>query len=224
MQNVVASLLFGLVSGSCDASSYLLLQKLLTANITGDLLLLGVDLGGRYHRQELGRVLAIPVFFTFTWAGRWAAGALQRRGVPPLRLLLLATVGLLAGFMVLALSAGPFVAQDAPNTLIVGMLGVIAMALLNVVARMWPALAASTTAMTGNSVKLLMDLAELTLGAREREPELLRDTGRLGVTVAAFVAGCGLAALVYAAAGPWCTALPLGFAACVALLCPKQPG
>jgi uncharacterized membrane protein YoaK (UPF0700 family) len=120
--------------------------------------------------------------------------------------------------------------QDAPNTLIVGMTGVAAMATLNVVARLWPVLTAGTTAMTGNSVKVMTDLAELVLGERQKEPKLLHDSARLGLTVLAFVVGCALAfvvgcalaALVHWKAGPWCMALPLVFAVAMTALWPQE--
>ncbi|HTV91012.1 MAG TPA: YoaK family protein [Stellaceae bacterium] len=223
MQSVLVSLLFGLITGACDASGYLLLQQLLPANITGDLVLLGADWAAHSRHEEFGRILAIPFFLAFVWLGRQMAGELRRRGLPAIRLVLLAGLGLLAAFMTLGLIDGPFSEQNAANTLTVGMIGVAAMALMNVVARLWRVLESGSTAMTGNSVKLLMDLAELSLGLRKQEPDLLYDTLRLAVVVTAFVAGCALAALVYLRAGPWCTALPFGFAVCITVLCLKYP-
>ena len=222
MRALLASLLFGLIAGTCDAASFLLLHGLLTANLPGNFVLLGADWAAHRHREVLGRLIALPVFIAWTWAARTAAGELQRRGRPARPALLLAMVALLGIFVVLGVTERPFLHQDEPNTLIVGMIGVTAMAFLNVVARMWPALAAGTTAMTGNTVRLLIDLAELALGQRQEEPKLLQDSGRLALTVLAFSAGCALAALVYMAAGAWCTVLPLGFAAGIAVLSPKD--
>ncbi|HJU16097.1 MAG TPA: YoaK family protein [Stellaceae bacterium] len=222
MQGVVASLLFGLVAGTCDGAGYLALHRLLTSHITGNLLLLGADWATNQNQGVLGRLIAIPVFILWAWLVRLAAGKLHRHGLPALRAMLLAMVALLALFLLLGMTIGPFPSQDAPNNLIVGMTGVAAMATLNIVARLWPDLAAGTTAMTGNAVKMAMDLAELVIGEHEKESELLYDSGRLGLTVLAFVGGCALAALVYWKAGTWCTALPLVFAVAMTALWPDE--
>lgn len=222
MGGLLASLLFGLVAGTCDGAGYLALHRLFTSHITGNLLLLGADWAAHRSDEVLGRLIAIPVFMAWVWLMRLAAGRLRRRGWPALRPLIFAMVVLLLAFTLLGLTDGPFVSQDAPNTLIVGMIGVSAMATLNVVARLWPALAAGTTAMTGNAVKMMIDIAELAMGERREEPSLLYDSGRLGLTLLAFAGGCALAALVYANAGTWCMALPLGFACCMLVLWPVE--
>ncbi|MDT7953860.1 MAG: YoaK family protein [Acetobacteraceae bacterium] len=219
----MASLLFGLVSGTCDGAAYLTLHKMFTSNITGNLLLLGADWATDESQVKLNRLLAIPVFVAGVWLVRLAAGRLRRHGLPALRAMLLGMTVLLAIFFLLGMTLRPFPGQNAPNTLIVGMIGVIAMATLNVVARMWPALTAGTTAMTGNSVKTMVDLAELALGQRPNEPKLLHDSARLGLTVAAFVAGAALAALVHWQVGTWCTGLALIFAVLMVALWPKEP-
>ncbi len=144
MRSLLASLLFGLTSGTCDGAAYLALHKLFTANITGNLLLLGADWAAHQSHGVLGRLIAIPVFVAWIWLTRLAAGRLRRRGVPALRAMLLGMVALLALFLLLGMTIGPFPGQDAPNTLIVGMTGVAAMATLNVVARLWPVLTAGT--------------------------------------------------------------------------------
>lgn len=221
--SLLAALLFGLVSGSCDASSFLGLHQILVANITGDLVLIGADWAARLQREEVGRVLTLPVFVLVVWLGRLLAGWVRNRGLPARRTLILLMVVFLAAFFALAVTQGPFPSQDAPNTLMVALIGVAAMALLNVVARLWPALAQGSTAMTGNTVKLLADIAELMLGEHGKEPGLLHDSGRLAFSVAMFVAGAALAALVYANAGMWCTALPLFFGLCMLPTAPTDP-
>ncbi|WP_029314578.1 YoaK family protein [Acidiphilium angustum] len=218
-----ASILFGLISGSCDGTTYIALHKMLAANIIGDLLLIGLDWAKPHHHGMLGRLLAAPVFVFCVWLARLAAGKMRRHGLPAIRGMMLTVVVLLSVFMVLGLTLRPFPAQDSPNTLIVGMIGVAAMATLNVIARMWPVLTAHTTAMTGNSVRLMLDLAELILKERQKEPKLLHDSGRLGLTVLCFVAGGALAALVYVKAGLWCIVLPFVFAIWLTAQWPKEP-
>lgn len=220
MRSLLASLMFGFVAGTCDGCGLVALHQLFMANITGDLVLLGADWAAHDSHQKLGRLLALPVFIAVVWAARLLAGWLDGRGLAARRSLLLIMLVLLAAFAALGLMGGPFPTQDAPNTLTIGLVGVTAMGFLNVVARLWPALADGSTAMTGNTVKLLADIAELMVGERPNEPKLLHDSGRLALSVATFTAGCALAALVWVEAGMWCTALPLAFGVCMVPLAP----
>jgi uncharacterized membrane protein YoaK (UPF0700 family) len=222
MRSIVAAVLFGLVSGSCDVCGFLGLHQLFTANITGDLVLIGADWASHRPHDELGRMLAVPVFMALIWLGRLLASRVRQAGLPARKTLLVLTLILLALFMALALTQGPFRSQDAPNTLTVGLIGVMAMGLVNVVARLWPALAQGSTAMTGNTVKLFVDLAELVVGERPHEPHLVHDSIRLALSVTAFVGGCALGALVYVWAGMWCTALPFGFGLCMLPMSPSE--
>lgn len=219
-----ASLLFGLIAGTCDAATYLSLHRIFASHITGNLLLLGADWAVGREGEMLGRLIAIPVFMVWAWLMRVLAGWLRRRGHPALRRLLVIMTALLLVFALLGLTVGPFASQDSANTLLVAMIGVAAMGTLNIVARLWPSLAAGSTAMTGNAVRMLIDLAELALGERHEEPSLLFDSSRLGLSLLAFTGGCALAALVYVAAGTWCLVLPLLFAVCMLILAPEESG
>lgn len=69
-EDTKASILFGLISGSCDGATYMALHKILAANVTGDLLLIGLDWAEPHHHDVLGRLLAVPIFALCIWLAR----------------------------------------------------------------------------------------------------------------------------------------------------------
>jgi uncharacterized membrane protein YoaK (UPF0700 family) len=224
MGSLVASILFGLIAGTCDASGYLALHKLFTAHVTGNLLILGIGWAAHTEGDVLGRVIAVPIFIIWVCFMCLCADWLQRRRLPVLRIMLSVMVALLLAFMLLGVADGPFRSQDAPNNLLAGMTGVMAMATLNVIARMWRVLAAGTTAMTANTLRMVIDLTELMLGRRPDETNLRSDSARLAATVLAFVAACALTALLHALAGTWCMTLPALFAILMLALWREETG
>lgn len=223
MRRLLPSILIGLLAGTCDTAGFLALNKLFTTHITGNLVLAGAAWATSGQvKGNLGRLIAIPVFLGAVWLGRLAAESLRRRGLPALRCLLAAMMLLMVAYPVLGLTLGPFATQDTPGVIITGMAGVVAMALLNVALRLWHSVAVNNTALTGTSVQIMTDLAELALGQRRHEPNLRSDSGHLAATVLAFVGGCALSALVYVAARDWCMAVPLVFAAWLTALWPRD--
>ena len=181
--------------GYADTGGFLALKGLFTSHVTGNFVTLGSALvyGGS---GALAKALALPVFCLAVLLSRLAALRLKAAGHPVLRRLLQVQLLLLLLAALLAAWLGPFDDPDAGPGLALGMVLVAAMALQNAAHRSHLAHTPPSTVMTGTTTQVMLDLGDMLHGLR---PE-----------VAAFAAGCALAALGYAFCGKWCfCALPL---------------
>jgi uncharacterized membrane protein YoaK (UPF0700 family) len=129
--------------------------------------------------------------------------------------LLALQAALLAGCLALGVGLGPFPDADSPVAVLVGMLGVAAMATQNTVVKFALKDAPSTAVMTTNITQLTLDLATL---ARSRgEPDELAKARRRATVilpcVVGFAGGCAAGAALEVPCGLWALALPVVLAA-----------
>ncbi len=197
--------------GFVDTLGFLALQGLFTAHVTGNFVTLGVSIVNGAS-GALSKLIALPVFVLVVGLTHLAAVAIHRRGLVPLRLLLVAHTLMLAAFAGLAIYWGPFADSDSTKALITGMTGVAAMAIQNAISRQ------PTTLMTGNVTQFAIDVFALW---GERDPAQ-RATIHLRlkpvcITLLAFAIGCISAALLYLVTGLWGLLLPLVIAIGVCL-------
>jgi uncharacterized membrane protein YoaK (UPF0700 family) len=144
---------------------------------------------------------------------RLLVGGLESIGRASLRPLLLLQLLLLAGFLVLCVSAGSHIDPDAPIAILAGMLGVSAMAVQNALVQISLKGAPSTAVMTTNITRFMMDLGEMILGREPVEVAKARSRAqRTWPAILGFAVGCGLGATCEAASGPTALALPTGLA------------
>jgi uncharacterized membrane protein YoaK (UPF0700 family) len=129
---------------------------------------------------------------------------------------LLLTVG--AG---MALRFGPFSNGDSLGAMSTGLTFVAAMAIQNAAHRFYFADSPATTMMTGVITQIMIDVTDLLHGLSPIEGAELR---RLAVNFTAFAAGCGGAAMLYAAAGKWSFAVPPLLGLCTLLLLDEPQG
>jgi uncharacterized membrane protein YoaK (UPF0700 family) len=79
-------LLLSLTAGSADAAGYLGLGRVFTSNMTGNLVLLGIDLGQRRFGEALHSVYVLAVFLAGVALGTWMTRDLDgHRGADVLR-------------------------------------------------------------------------------------------------------------------------------------------
>jgi uncharacterized membrane protein YoaK (UPF0700 family) len=200
------------IAGATDVISFLELDGLFTAHITGNLVVLAAHVvnGGA---APLAPMLSVPMFMVVLGLARLLAGALEAIGLASLRPLLLLQLLLLACFLALSVAAAPHLDPNAAATIVAGMFGVSAMAVQNALVHISLEGAPSTAVMTTNITLLTMDVGDILLA---RDPkDVARARGRAKHTwpaVVGFVLGCGLGAWCDAAAGPWSPALPAGLA------------
>jgi uncharacterized membrane protein YoaK (UPF0700 family) len=200
--------------GYVDAAGYLALHGLFTTHVTGNFVTLGATLVSGTS-GALAKVLALPLFCLVVMAIRLLSVTLVAKGLPSLRTILGVKVLLLSVGAVLAITCGPFDSGDGWAALSTGMVLVAAMAIQNAIHRIHMGALPPTTIMTGNTIQIMIDLADLLRGVPTAAREVIRlRLSRMSMSVTAFAAGCAAAALIYAKQGIWCFLLPPLIAAC----------
>jgi uncharacterized membrane protein YoaK (UPF0700 family) len=209
--------------GYVDAAGFLALHGLFTTHVTGNFVTLGAALVNGTS-GALAKVLALPVFCIIVMAVRLLSVSLAAKELPALRVVLGMKVALLTLSATLAISLGPFDSGDGWAALLTGMALVAAMAIQNAIHRIHMGALPPTTIMTGNTIQIMIDLADLSRGvpADARAAIHLR-LSRMVSSVTAFALGCAAAALLYAKQGIWCFAIPPIIAACTLWLGESAP-
>ena len=167
---------------------------------------------------SVAKLLALPEFIVVVVVARLLGAALRARGLPALRLLLVAKVTFLLAFFVLAVVFGPFPDSDAPAALLAGFAGIAGMAVQNAVQRVHYSSLPPTTLMTGNTTQAALDAVDLLHGGNG---DLTTTRARFGRTVQSigwFAGGCALAAALYYWIGFWSLAVPVAVGATTAIL------
>ena len=215
---LVISALLSFNGGFVDTVGFLSLQGLFVAHVTGNFVTLGAALVLGSH-GILNKILALPEFIAVIALARLAGGALRRRNLPVLRIMLAAELVLLAAFFMLAVRFGPFADADSPAALLTGFAGIAAMALQNALQRVHLASLPPTTLMTGSTTQATLDAVDLLAGvAPEQAPAVRTRFSRMAMSILLFAAGCAVAALLYWLWGFWCLAVPVVIGAAAAVM------
>ncbi len=195
-------------AGYADAAGFLALHGLFTAHVTGNFVTLGASwVDG--SEGGAAKLLALPLFCVVVFLMRLLHFAFLRRAGAGLHGLLALECTLLAVAAVLAWRCGPFADGDGGAALAMGMVLVAAMAIQNAVQRIYLAHLPPTTIMTGTTTQIMIDAADWLHGVPPEQSAAVRARmARMARSVAAFGAGCGMAALAFHAFGTRCF-LPL---------------
>jgi uncharacterized membrane protein YoaK (UPF0700 family) len=193
-------------AGFVDATSFLGLDGLFTAHVTGNFVTLAAALVLGSH-GIVNKLLALPEFVAVIALARIAGNTLRASKLPQLRVFLIAEVVLLAAFCALAVGFGPFKNADTPIALLTGFFGVAAMALQNAFQRVHFASAPPTTIMTGNTTQATIDAVDLLIGQAIMQADTRRRLGRVALSILWFALGCAASALLYWWVGFWCLTL-----------------
>jgi uncharacterized membrane protein YoaK (UPF0700 family) len=211
------SALLSFNGGFVDTAGFLGLQGLFTAHVTGNFVTLAATLLSGTH-GVVGKLLALPEFVVVIAAAHLFGAALQARGLPARRVLLVAKVVCLLAFFVLAVAFGPFPDSDTPAALWAAFAGIAGMAIQNAVQRVHFSNLPPTTLMTGNTTQAVMDGVDLLRGTPGADAGAVRARfNRILWSICCFALGCGLAAGLYYLAGFWCLALPVAVGAATAI-------
>ncbi|MGA8322934.1 MAG: YoaK family protein [Xanthobacteraceae bacterium] len=209
--------LLSLNGGFVDTVGFLGLQGLFTAHVTGNFVTLAATLVSGTH-GVIAKLLALPEFIVVVIVARLLGAALRARGLPALRLLLVAKVTFLLAFFVLAVTLGPFPDSDAPAALLAGFAGIAGMAVQNAVQRVHYSSLPPTTLMTGNTTQAALDAVDLLHGGNGDLTTTRARFGRTVQSIAWFAGGCALAAVLYYWIGFWSLAVPVVVGATTAIL------
>jgi uncharacterized membrane protein YoaK (UPF0700 family) len=217
MKNLSIPALLSLNGGFVDTIGFLGLQGLFTAHVTGNFVTLAATLVSGAH-GVIAKLLALPEFIAVVIAARLLGAVLRARGLPALRLLLVAKVTFLLAFFVLAVALGPFPDSDAPAALLTGFAGIAGMAVQNAVQRVHYSSLPPTTLMTGNTTQAALDAVDLLHGGNGDLSTTRARFGRTVQSIGWFAGGCALAAVLYYWIGFWSLAVPVAVGATTAIL------
>jgi uncharacterized membrane protein YoaK (UPF0700 family) len=199
------------IAGSADIISFLGLNGLFTAHITGNLILIAAHI---VNGSAVGfaHLLSVPVFVLVLGLTKLLVAGLDAAGIASLRPLLLLQFLLLAGSFALGIAGLP-VAADAAKTILVGMLVVSAMAVQNALVQISLKGAPSTAVMTTNVTRFMMDVGEALLVKNSTQAaEARRRAQHTWPAIVGFIAGAVLGTACFGALALWSLALPTGLA------------
>jgi uncharacterized membrane protein YoaK (UPF0700 family) len=190
--NMLLALMLSIIAGSVEAISFLGLGELLTAHITGNVVVLAVRLLA-HAPVSLSCLMAVPIFMVVLGITSLLVAALARIGLSSLLPLLALQFLLLLAFLNICLIAGP---QADPNTATMifgGMLGVSAMAVQSALIRICRADASASGVMTTNVTVLATDVVEIFFGQEAGRIAKSRNRAkRTLLVILGFVLGCAL--------------------------------
>ncbi|MGO4306679.1 YoaK family protein [Cupriavidus sp. RAF12] len=208
---IVQGTCLAFLAGYVDVVGFIALFGLFTAHVTGNFVMLGVELVSA-SQGVLAKLLALPVFVvTVALTTLWVARC-ERRQLPAVRPLFWMQAALLTGFMACGLAAAPITVADSPLALLAGMLGVAAMGVQNAQSRLVLPDHVPTTIMTGNTTQIVIDLVHTIHGAGIPSAEQNAARTRLRKmlpAVAGFACGAVVGAFAYATVGFACLAAPV---------------
>jgi len=212
------------VGGWVDVSTFVGLDHLMAAHITGNIVLLAADLQNGFGEPDLIKLIAIPTFFVaviaFTFFhDRFVVRAHTREGRMPWILVVEALLLTLAGGIAAVTADGETPVPFA-LALIISTPAVVAMACQNAAHRLYPSLGPATTVMTGNITQFFIDGTRLLRPSRKLPAGEVMPAGErsLPVLILAFVLGCVGAAFLTGAVGPASLLVPVPILAAMALL------
>ncbi|WP_457096087.1 YoaK family protein [Lysobacter sp. P5_B9] len=188
--------------GYVDAAGFVALQGLFTAHVTGNFVTIGASLV-QGTSGIVAKLLALPVFCLIVLLTRYASQRYVRSGGNVTRTLLAIKLLLLVVAAALACWWGPFPLGDHLPAIVTGMVLVAAMAIQNVIHRVYFPKAPPTTLMTGSTTQVMIDLADLWRGglAPDAREAIKARSAAMARSVGIFAVGCALAALAYAGFG-----------------------
>ncbi|VVD83974.1 YoaK family protein [Pandoraea anhela] len=204
------------VAGYIDVVGFIALFGLFTAHVTGNFVMIGVQLVASTHVGVLAKLLALPVFVIFVAMVKLIVQSFANTERRPLRLLLVLQTLLLLGFMFVGIAAQPIVSADAPLAIASGMLGVAALAIQNAIGRLVLSDLAPTTIMTGNTTQIVIDMVELASGKCGDGNAAKARLRKMLPALAAFAVGAIFGGFAYHGAGFWCVLLPVALLAALA--------
>jgi uncharacterized membrane protein YoaK (UPF0700 family) len=212
-RNLIVSTLLAFTAGFVDTCGFILLFSLFTAHVTGNFVLIGATLAAP-HPGILAKLLAFPTFILVVAVAQYFLHRCKRSGRDPTLPVLVGEAAFLALFLAVGVCGSPVEDADSAIAVIIGMLGVAAMAVQNAASHSVFAALAPTTVMTGNVTHAVMDAVEVVLGsdaapAKARLRKMLPPV--FGFAVGAIAGGLGSVHV-----GFWCLIAPLLAIVCVA--------
>jgi len=202
----------GFISGFVDTLGFIALYGLFAAHITGNVVMLASAVVVEHRYGVAIKLLAIPIFIVAAIVTRFFIIRRERRTLDATAHVLLAEAVLLTVFMVLALVSVPFENQDSFAAIATGLVAATAMGVQNTAARTFMSGLPPTTVMTGNLMRIIVDIVDL-LHRHGALPAKRERLSRLVPLMLAFSVGALLGAVGYFTIGFLALVAPILMAA-----------
>lgn len=200
-------ILLAFVAGWVDASSFVGLDHVMAAHITGNLVVLAHDVAMGFTTEDSLKVIILPIFFLGVmlvtllhdrFITRIAGNRRQLAHLLVWEAGLVALTGLLGVWVTLA-----GIALDLWVALLVVTPVTLGMAMQNAAHRLYPTIGPATTVMTGNITQFFIDKTRKLGGhaSVSKIDDMPRNENILPLHILAFGSGCVLGALTTVAVG-----------------------
>lgn len=193
-------------AGYLDTASFLALNGLFAAHVTGNFVTLGAAWVSDSEQSILPKLIALPVFcFTIFLVKLWHSYLYKLNKVSYDLLLKLILFFLTIAAITSVLFRHMAVSQ-LMYELIIGMSLVIAMAIQNALQRLYWLKDPPSTVMTGSTTQLMLDLAEYVTNSANttlQKNVLKQKISKIFPTMLNFALGCLIAACFYKFANGW---------------------
>lgn len=200
-------ILLAFVAGWVDASSFVGLDHVMAAHITGNLVVLAHDIATGFTIQDSLKVIILPIFFLGVmlvtllhdrFIARIAGTRHQLAHLLTWEGALIALTGLLGAWVTLA-----GIEIDLWIALLVVTPVTLGMAMQNAAHRLYPVIGPATTVMTGNITQFFIDKTRKLGGhaSVSKIDDMPRNENLLPLLIVAFGSGCVLGALATVAVG-----------------------
>lgn len=201
-----------IIAGADDAISFLGLNGLFTAHITGNLVILAAHIVGG-SQVPISQIISVPIFFILLAVTKAIASGLDRLRIPSLTPLLLFHFALLACSFLASIVAIKVADPNSLSNIVTGMFGVSAMAVQNAMVQTSIKGAPSTAVMTTNITRFTIDVGEVLLGTDPRSIAIARDRAiNTWPAILGFFIGCAIGAASVAFIGLGAFAIPSALA------------
>ena len=200
------------IAGSADVISFLGLDGLFNAHITGNLVIIAAHMVAG-QAANIALLLSVPIFVLVLALTSLLAVWLERAGIASLQPLLLMQFLLLAGFLALCGADGSPMNLNVASAIAAGLLGVSAMAVQNALVQISLKGAPTTAVITTTVTRLTVDAVHVLVNRRAADVTTARRRmKRSWPAIIGFTAGAGLGAAGFAAYGLWSLVLPTSLA------------
>ena len=206
MKERLTAFLLSFVSGFVDTAGFIALGGILTAHVTGNLVLSGASIVRSDVEAVFPKLLMFPVFVAAVGATYLISRRIERDGRNPLIILMILEAVFLCAFAVVGWHFQPSLTVKMTETQVItaGALGVIAMAMQNAFMKLYLGKMTMTTVMTGNVTQFSIDLAHCFFrlfkpkDESEDSAEISQRLKKIGIVILGFLAGAiGGAVMVF---------------------------
>ncbi len=222
--------LLSFVSGFVDTAGFIALGGIFTAHVTGNFVLAGASLVRASTEGVLPKLIMFPIFVAAVGATYLISCWLERFQKNALLFLMILEAIFLVAFAFAGWHFQPdsTIQMTEAQTIIVGAIGVIAMAMQNAYMKQYLAKLTMTTVMTGNVTQFSIDLTKFSFrvfksdDVKENEAEIKERLKKVGVAILGFLFGAIGGAALFVNFGLLSVLLPAGLIVLTAFLAKNQ--